>query len=234
VPDGRWAGAARGRRGDPGEPARTGRYRVGTGARRHGRRSDGRPGRATGPRTRYRQGRRGPDADQGGDSRGRVDPLRNRFEVAVAWRWIVHTVVCALRTDARVGGIQGKNDCLTAADSVPMGRPTPALWCLCGDSQAGRLVRTQGVDHLQMRCEYPAKDLGLVGPQRLLRRYERAAQQREVVPGAHLHDYRLAGGAFWAPTGTTRAVGRGSLEYVGTLRTHRPQGASASIFPICN
>src|SRR6476469_4726725 len=38
--------------------------------------------------------------------------------------------------------------------------------------------------------------------------------------------YRLAGGSFWVPTGTTRAVGRGSLECVGTL-TERTRGARA-------
>jgi hypothetical protein len=29
--------------------------------------------------------------------------------------------------------------------------------------------------------------------------------------------YQLAGATFWAPTGTTRAVARGSLEDVGSL-----------------
>ena len=43
VPDGRWAGAARGGRRDEGEPARAGRRGVGAGARRSRRRGDGRP-----------------------------------------------------------------------------------------------------------------------------------------------------------------------------------------------
>ena len=63
-----------------------------------------------GPGARHRQGRRGPHAGQGRDSRGRVDPLRNRSAVAVARRRIVHPVVRALRADARVGRGQGEDD----------------------------------------------------------------------------------------------------------------------------
>ena len=60
----------------------------------------------------HREGRRGPHAGEGRDTRGRIDPLRNRFAVAVAWRGIIHTVVRALRADARAGSRQGEDVCL--------------------------------------------------------------------------------------------------------------------------
>ena len=104
VPDGRRAGAARGRRRDEGEPAGAGGPGLGAGAGRAGRRGDERPVRPARAAARHGQGRRRPHAGEGRGAAGGDHPLRHRPAVALARRRVVHAAVLPLRTDARLGG----------------------------------------------------------------------------------------------------------------------------------